>query len=147
MCVSGYFQVVRERVCVCFLCVVREVGGSCLYKCMATYMCVGATMCHIQHMLPSSSPFGGRLSFGTQPDSPWHDLGGQHGATLPGATQFSLGPWEGLRSVCVFTVTVCVPVWAGRWTAPHTDTCNDKYIPTYWNVYTLFIYTCSRGVA
>lgn len=28
----------------------------CVMACMATYTCVGATMCHIQHMLPSSSP-------------------------------------------------------------------------------------------
>lgn len=79
MCViSRWF---RESVCVC---VVRAVGGRCLYKCMATHTCVSATMCHFQHMLPSSSPFGGRLSCGTQQDSPWHDPGGQHGARSQG---------------------------------------------------------------
>lgn len=45
-------------------------GGGCrLHKCMAADMFVSATMRHIQHMLPSSSPFRGRLSRDTQQDS------------------------------------------------------------------------------
>lgn len=76
---SCFFPGGLKSVCT-VVCVVREVGGYCLYKCMATHMFVGATMRHIQHMLPSSSPFRGRLSHGTQHDSVWHDPGEQHGA-------------------------------------------------------------------
>lgn len=67
MHVRSYFQVViaREKVCVC---VVMEERALCLYECMVMPKCVSATMCHTQHMLPSSSLFGGRLSCGEQKD-------------------------------------------------------------------------------
>lgn len=44
-------------------------GGRRLQTCMAADMFVSATMRHIQHMLPSSSPFRGRLNRDTQQDS------------------------------------------------------------------------------
>lgn len=39
-------------------------GGYCLYKCMATHIFVSVTMHHIQHMVPSSSPFGAQWDSG-----------------------------------------------------------------------------------
>lgn len=91
-CVRGFFQVVwRECVCVSVcLRVGWGLGLCCLPKCMATHKCVSATMCHFKHMLPRSSPFGGSLICGTQPDSLWSDPGGQH-SVVPRATWCSLG--------------------------------------------------------
>lgn len=109
MCVSGYVQVVwRVYVYVLCMCFGREVGGCWLYKCIATYMCVGATMCHIQHMLPSSSPFGGRLSCGTQQDSPWHDPGRQHGARSKGPQGAARGL---LKAGDLFSPSLSPSVW------------------------------------
>lgn len=44
-------------------------GGHYLHQCVTVDVFVSAAMHHIQHMLPSSSPFRGRLSRDTQQDS------------------------------------------------------------------------------
>lgn len=90
--VSGVFsRWFGENVCVSVcLRVGWGLGLCCLPKCMATHKCVSATMCHFKHMLPRSSPFGGSLICGTQPDSLWSDPGGQH-SVVPRATWCSLG--------------------------------------------------------
>lgn len=56
---------VSETVCT----VVHVGGGHYLHQCVTVDVFVSAAMHHIQHMLPSSSPFRGRLSRDTQQDS------------------------------------------------------------------------------
>lgn len=76
-------------------------GGRRLQTCMAADMFVSATMRHIQHMLPSSSPFRGRLNRDTQQDS----------LTWSRGTTWSTVPWgpqdlERVPDVFVSSLTV-----------------------------------------
>lgn len=63
--VLGVSETVCTVVCVC----VCGGGGHYLHQCVTVGVFVSAAMHHIQHMLPSSSPFRGRLSHDTQQDS------------------------------------------------------------------------------
>ena len=93
-------------------------------------------MCHIQHMLPSSSPFGGRPSCGTRQDFSLTWSGGTTWCSVPGAKGLSPGPWEVLN-ICLRPHCQCLCGCVGMEAdhATHTDTCNHIYFA--WHAYTL----------